>query len=377
MSFDVVWLGHRPAGLRLHDEGFLRSEVRLFLTTQRLAMPPRLQPFQPSVAAAYRHALPQLGDDLFLTDGGLETTLRFHENIDLPHRAAFRLLDSEQGRAALRKYYLRYADLARRLGVGLLLESPTWRAHRDGGARFGFTDGDLTRLNRAAIRLLEAIRKTHESASTPIVISGCIGPRSDGFIPGRALSAASSEVYHRLQVETFAATAADMVCAMTLTSSDEAVGIVRAAQRAGLPVAVSFAVGPNGRLPTGQTLEEAIGRTDALTSNGPAYYMLNGAHPASFFRELMRNTPWRTRIRGLRASASHMTRVEGPSAATLDERLAPDEGNPARLGRAYASLKRRLPHLTIMGGCHGTDERHVEQIATACASLFERSPSVV
>ena len=314
--------------------------------------------------ARYRHALPQLGGDLFLTDGGIETTLVFHEGLELPHFAAFHLLQTPEGEAALAKYFDPYVAIAQRFDAGLVLESVTWRANRDWGERLGYSAAALADANRRAIAMLEAIRAANESARTPMVVSGCIGPRGDGYVADAVMSEADAEAYHRAQVETFAETAADMVCAITMNYAEEAAGVARAARAAGMPVAISFTVETDGKLPTGQTLREAIAQVDAASGGHPAYYMLNCAHPTHFETTLSTDEPWVGRLRGLRANASRMSHEE------LNEAPELDTGDPAELGRQYAALRERLGHLNVMGGCCGTDHRHVEQIASACAPLF-------
>ncbi|UCE86757.1 MAG: homocysteine S-methyltransferase family protein [Deltaproteobacteria bacterium] len=316
----------------------------------------------------YRSALPQLGGDLFLTDGGIETTLVFHEGLELPHFAAFHLLETQEGRAALRAYFRTYAELARRFGAGLVLESPTWRANPDWGTRLGYAADALAEANRDAVRLLEDVRDEYGADGAPIVISGCVGPRGDGYVPDRAMSAPEAEAYHRPQIEALAGAAADMVCAITMNHAEEAAGVAGAARQADMPVAISFTVETDGNLPTGQTLGAAIEQVDARTSGYPAYYMINCAHPTHFEAALRAEAPWVERVRGLRANASRMSHAE------LDEAPELDTGDPVELGREYAELKRRLHGLSVLGGCCGTDHRHVEQIAAACRPLFRDAP---
>jgi len=312
----------------------------------------------------YRTALPQLEGGLFLTDGGLETTLIFHQGHDLPDFAAFDMLSRPEGESALRDYFRAYASIARRYRSGLILESATWRASADWGARLGYTPGALASVNRRAIELLEDLRVEFESGIGTIVISGCVGPRGDGYVPGRRMSAQEAEAYHRAQVEIFAFTAADMVTAITMNYAEEAIGVALASRRAGMPVAISFTVETDGKLPDGQTLEAAIGRVDDVTSGYPAYYMINCAHPTHFAHALATDAEWRRRIRGVRANASCRSHAE------LNEATELDVGNPIELGEHYAQLKRALPGLNVLGGCCGTDHRHVEQMAVACAPLF-------
>ncbi len=314
--------------------------------------------------AKYRNTLPQLGGGLYLTDGGIETTLIFHEGLDLPDFAAFHLLQTHEGEAALRKYFRTYAEIAKQFGTGLILESATWRANADWGTRLGYTPEVLADANRRAIHLLEEVRNEYETERTPVVISGCLGPRGDGYVPDRAMSEQEAAAYHRDQVETLAGSAADMVCAITMNYVEESLGIARAAQRADMPVAISFTVETDGNLPTGQTLKAAIEQVDDATSGYPCYYMINCAHPAHFEHVLAEGGLWLDRIRGLRANASRKSHAE------LNESPELDVGNPVELGSQYARLKTRLPRLNVMGGCCGTDHRHVEQIAEACSPLF-------
>jgi S-methylmethionine-dependent homocysteine/selenocysteine methylase len=314
--------------------------------------------------ARYRNALPQLDGSLFLTDGGIETTLIFHEGLELPDFAAFHLLKTELGRAALRRYFRTYAAIAERFGAGLILESATWRASRDWAAKLGYDAAALAEANREAVAMLEEIRDAFERSGRKAVISGAIGPRGDGYQPDRRMSEAEAEDYHGEEIGTFARTAADMVCAITMNYAEEAVGIARAARKAGLPVALSFTVETDGNLPTGQTLEDAIAQVERATAGYPSYYGINCAHPDHFVPALAEGGEAARRIRFLRANASRMSHAELNESPTLDA------GDPAELGRQYADLKRRLPQLNVMGGCCGTDHRHVEQIAAACAPLF-------
>jgi S-methylmethionine-dependent homocysteine/selenocysteine methylase len=307
----------------------------------------------------YRDRLPQLGDDLFLTDGGIETVLIFHEGLDLPAFAAFDLLKDEGGTERLRSYYAPYVALARERGVGFVLESPTWRASPRWAGELGYDREQLDRLNRKAIALLEEIRDEQEAGGPPIVISGCVGPQDDGYNPAELLTAEAAQEYHSTQIGTFADTAADMATAITMTYADEAIGVARAAAEVGLPAAISFTVETDGRLPSGQALGEAIEQVDRETGGSPSYYMINCAHPTHFTSVLEQGDGWRERVRGLRANASTRSHAE------LDEADELDEGDPADLGARYAELRERLPRLNVLGGCCGTDHRHVAEIRDA------------
>lgn len=317
--------------------------------------------------AQFRKVLPQLSGDFFLTDGGIETTLIFLEGQELPDFAAFHLLRTKDGEAALRKYFRTYSGLAARFGIGLVLESATWRASMDWGAKLGYSASEIADANRRAISLLEETRREFKGNTQKVVISGCLGPRGDGYNPGKTMTAREAETYHNGQVRVFEDSAADMVTAITMNYVEEAIGITKAAEKASMPVVISFTVETDGNLPTGQALREAIEQVDSVTSGYPAYYMINCAHPTHFQQVLTKGQPWNRRVRGLRANASRKSHAE------LNESPELDIGNPVELGAEHAELKRRLPDLNVMGGCCGTDHRHVEHIASACTPLFRRA----
>ena len=299
-------------------------------------------------------ALPQLEGELLITDGGMETTLIFHRGVDLPHFASFDLLKDDAGRELLRDYYATYVDLARVLGVGLLLDTPTWRANRDWGERLGYSDEALAEVNRAGVELVRGLRTTGGPA---IVVSGCVGPRGDGYQASARMTAGEASRYHSPQVTTFAESGADLVSALTLTYSDEAIGIVDAASAAEIPVCISFTVETDGHLPSGESLRDVIERVDAETNGAAAYFMVNCAHPTHFAGAIEVGAPWVDRIGGLRANASAKSHAE------LDESDELDDGDPVELGAWYASLRPSLPRVTVVGGCCGTDARHIERIA--------------
>jgi S-methylmethionine-dependent homocysteine/selenocysteine methylase len=306
---------------------------------------------------SHRASLPQLKGDLFLTDGGIETSLIFHQGLDLPEFAAFVLLDNEEGLDQLRRYYEPYVSLARENGTGLVLETPTWRASPGWAARLDVSPEKLDWLNRRAVALMEELRRS--AGDNPVVISGCVGPEGDGYRPAKLLSADAARDHHATQIGTFADTAADMVTAITMTYPDEAIGVAQAAQDVGLPSAISFTVETDGRLPNGQALGDAIEEVDGATGGAPAYYMINCAHPTHFEAALATDAAWPERIRGLRANASTRSHAE------LDEAEELDDGDPHDLGARYAALRERLPRLNVLGGCCGTDHRHLAAICDA------------
>lgn len=306
-------------------------------------------------------ALPHQTHQLFLTDGGMETTLIFHEGFDLPYFAAFELLKSRPGREALRKYYETYAAMAVHARTGFILESPTWRASRDWGEKMGYTPETLAQANRHAIALLQDIRVQFAVADSPFVISGCIGPRGDGYEVGAVMSIEEARAYHREQIATLAEAGVDMITALTMTYPEEAIGIVLAARDCNIPVVISFTTETDGHLPNGMSLQQGIEMVDAATDQGPVYFMINCAHPDHFSQALAESAEWVKRIHGVRANASRLSHAE------LDEAEELDAGDPQELGRQYQALREQFPQFSVLGGCCGTDHRHVGEICSCCA----------
>jgi S-methylmethionine-dependent homocysteine/selenocysteine methylase len=295
------------------------------------------------------NALPQLYGRPVVNDGGLETDLIYHHDVDLPDFAAFPLVDDERGRQLLFRYYRDYIDIAKRADAGLQLDTPTWRANPDWGDRRGYTVSELRRVNRDAVTLIGQLRDS--AGLDEFVISGCLGPRGDGYVAGEVVDPGDAAAYHMPQIESFAEAGADLVTALTLTGTGEAIGIVGAARAAGLPVAISFTVELDGRLPDGTPLPAAVTEVDA--EGGPDYFMVNCAHPSHIAPGLSDDGDWRLRIRGLRANASTRSHAELDAATELDE------GHPDELAQSHDALRPSLPNLTLIGGCCGTDSRHI------------------
>lgn len=304
----------------------------------------------------YRDGLPQLSGDLFLTDGGLETSLIFQSGFDLPEFAAFDVLKHEAGRDAMLNYFRSFAAIAQENECGFILESGTWRASAAWGQKLGYSADELAKVNREAIGLLRQIRDEYERKNTPMVISGCVGSKGDGYNPSDRMSEDEAIRYHAPQIGTLSNAGVDMIAALTMAYVEEAIGITRAAKFADLPVAISFTVETDGKLPSGQTLGSAISQVDSATNETPAYYMINCAHPTHFSGALASGEPWTERVRGVRANASAKSHAE------LDECEELDDGNPEELGALCSDLKYPLQNLNVLGGCCGTDHRHVEQL---------------
>jgi S-methylmethionine-dependent homocysteine/selenocysteine methylase len=308
----------------------------------------------------HRNRLPQLHGTKLLTDSGLETTLVFHDGRELPFFASFVLLRTREGKARIERYYREHAGIAKRHGLGFLLETVTWRASPDWGEKLGYSRQALRVANEEAVEMFVPLRDELESAGITAVISGNLGPRGDGYNPDSFMSADEARDYHSWQVGVLAGQPVDMISAFTMTYANEATGIVRAARDHGVPAVISFTLETDGRLPSGQSLGDAIHEVDDATDGYAAYFMINCAHPDHFDAIFTAGADWVNRIHGLRANASRRSHAE------LDASTELDDGNPAELGSQYRALVRRLPKLTVLGGCCGTDHRHVEAIAMQC-----------
>lgn len=304
--------------------------------------------------------LPRLDGHLFLTDGGLETSLIFHHGLDLPCFAAFPLVLSEAGRLQLDHYFQPFLRTAARHRLGFVLDTPTWRANADWGARLGFSAHAMNEVNREAVTWAQALRAEHAAPEANILINGVLGPRGDGYKVEARMSAQQAQDYHRAQITSLTQAGAELISAYTLNYSEEAIGIVRAAAELGIPLAISFTVETDGKLASGESLGEAIQRTDQASATPPLYFMINCAHPTHFENVLDTDADWLRRIGGLRANASAKSHAE------LDASEALDDGDPLDLGRRYQALRKRLPQLSVLGGCCGTDHRHVAAICEAC-----------
>jgi S-methylmethionine-dependent homocysteine/selenocysteine methylase len=303
--------------------------------------------------------LPHHAERLYLTDGGIETSLIFDQGLDLPFFAAFDLLRHEQGRAALARYYEPDLTIAANGGFGFVLESPTWRANSDWADRLGYSIDALRAITIDAIQFMHALRHKYETPDTPMIVSGCVGPRGDGYAAGEAMTPRAADAYHDSQVDAMVSAGCDLVTAITMTNVPEAIGIARAAARHGVPCVISFTVETDGHLPTGAKLEKAIAAVDEGTDRPPAYYMINCAHPTHFVDALTPGRSWTTRLGGVRANASCRSHAELDGAAELDR------GNPSQLAAEYHMIAERFPHLRVYGGCCGTDHRHIAAIAAA------------
>jgi S-methylmethionine-dependent homocysteine/selenocysteine methylase len=309
---------------------------------------------------ALNHTSKLFNEKYYLTNGGLETTLIFHRGITLNYFAAFDLLRSENGKKELEQYFRSYLLLAERHKLGFVIESPTWRASADWGFRLGYSHDELFTLNKNSIKFVRRLAGSYDRLPQ-VIVSGNVGPRGDGYKAELRMTSGQAKAYHIDQIKAFAMADADLVTAVTITYSDEAIGIVNAARLFGIPVVISFTVETDGKLPSGESLQDAIKRTDSETDYYAEHYMMNCAHPHHFIGEFQDDGDWKWRIGGIRANASLK------SHADLDESDTLDAGDKCLLAQGYSDLFWLLPNIKVIGGCCGTDHSHLEEI---CEELF-------
>jgi S-methylmethionine-dependent homocysteine/selenocysteine methylase len=306
----------------------------------------------------YRNQLPQLSDFVFLMTAGLETELMFNQGFEIPGLGTHNLLYDPKGRAAIADFYRQFLTLAREQGTGFIIGTQTWKAHMHWAEELGATEEELRRANHDSAAFIAGLRDEFSDITEPIVLDGIIGPRGDCYAPEEEIAAHEAESYHAKQIGWLAETQVDMITAATLNQTDEAIGIVRAAQRFDLPVIISFTLETDGNLQTGQSLKDAIYAVDEATGSGAAYFMVNCTHP-EHFAHLFEDSDWSHRIRGVFCNASRKSHAELEASNTLDD------GNPVEFGQQHKAMRDRSPWLNVFGGCCGCDIRHVTEIAHA------------
>ncbi|KAM9861654.1 homocysteine S-methyltransferase family protein [Leucobacter sp. BZR 635] len=292
-------------------------------------------------------------EQLTLGDGGIETALESRLGQHLPEFAAFVLLGTVQGRAALREYYRPYIEFAAAADVPLLLDTPTWRANPewialvDGG---GEQPGRLASLNADAVALVRDCA-LGLAPDARIEVNGVVGPRFDEFVAAERMSAADSEEYHGPQVRALAEAGADRVSAVTTLDAAEGIGVVRAAVGARVPAVVSFTVDARGLLADGSSIADAIRAVDTATAGAALGFAVNCAHPEEVARGIAPAAPETARLIGFRLNVAR----EGEEGAG---------DGPEEFARAVHELSALAPTAKVLGGCCGTDAPHISAVLT-------------
>jgi S-methylmethionine-dependent homocysteine/selenocysteine methylase len=310
---------------------------------------------------------PRLENKFYLTEGGTETDVLYKWGFELPEFAMFPLLDDPKADQVIRDIYRRYFDVAEKHDTGMLIVGHDYRASPDWGAKLGYTPEGLADMERRTIGFLDSIRREYEDRVSDVYIAGGVGPRGDAYGTGGGITEAEAEDYHSVQLTTLKSTPADMAIALTINNIAEAVGIVRAAESIDIPIGISLTLTTEGRLGSGPTLRDAIETIEEKTNGAAAWFGTNCSHPLEFASALADDGPWRDRLRYVRPNAAKMDKVALCKLGHLED------GDPVELGEQMGGVARRFPRADILGGCCGTDERHLGEIAKNVNRL--RSPA--
>ncbi|POF32988.1 homocysteine S-methyltransferase family protein [Roseibium marinum] len=292
----------------------------------------------------------------YLTEGGTETEIMYKWGFELPEFAMFPLLEKRKSADVIRGMYRRYLDVVARYGHSALIGGFDYRASPDWGAKLGYSASALAEANLRSIQFLKDVAAEYEADIPSMLFSGYVGPRGDAYGLNMSVTEESAEEYHSVQIETLARAGVDLVWALTFNNPAEAIGVVRAARRLNLPVAVSFSLDSTHRLKSGFPLSRAIAIVDEATNGYPAFYSLNCSHPQEF-EPALEDWNWTSRLRSIRPNAAKMDKIALCKLGHLEE------GDPEELGRLMADVFRRHPHMDIWGGCCGTGHVHLEEIA--------------
>lgn len=300
---------------------------------------------------------PRLDNRFYLTEGGTETEILYKWGFELPEFAMFPLLDNPAADLVIRNMFRRYFEVAATHDTGMLLNGHDYRASPDWGEKLGYSAEGLREMQRRTIRFLDEMRAEYSERVTDVYIAACIGPRGDAYGTGGKITASEAEDYHSLQLKNIEGTPADMAVAATFNNIPESIGVIRAANTIGIPIGVSLTLTPEGRLRSGPSLREAIETIDEATVGGAAWFGTNCSHPLEFEPALADAGPWLDRLRYIRPNAAKMDKIALCSLGHLED------GDPIELGAQMGEVARRLPRADILGGCCGTDERHLSEIA--------------
>ena len=286
-------------------------------------------------------------------DGGLELD---------PYLVNSAFIYDDAKRAALEAIYLQYLDIGREFGLPLLLSTPTWRASRERIEAAGLSGVDVNGDNA---KFLRSLQNRYGGYAEKVAVCGLMSCRYDAYRPGEALTIAEAQRFHSWQAERLAEAGVDFLLAATLPAFSEASGLAFALAATGKPYAISFVVRPEGTLLDGTPLKHAIAAIDAAATPPPFAYLINCTH-ASFARSaLMHKTHSsalvRQRVIGLFANTAALSPEE------LNDSSGLVEEDPEVFGASVSALHRELG-LKILGGCCGTDDRHIKSLAARLAS---------
>jgi S-methylmethionine-dependent homocysteine/selenocysteine methylase len=293
---------------------------------------------------------------LYLTEGGVETEIMYKWGHKLPHFAMFTLLDKPEAMADMKSMFARALEVAATQKTGLVLSSLDYRASPDWAALLGISADGLRDVHFRTVAFMKEVAAPFVEKIPDLVFSGVIGPRGDAYGKGGGITEEEAEDYHTPQLKNLRDAGADMACALTFNNIPEAVGVARAAKAVGIPLGLYFTLNSKGTLGSGPTLKEAVESVEEITQGAPSYYGLNCSHPLEFM-ESLEDGDWLKRVRSIRPNAVRMEKVALCKLGHLED------GDPEELGQQMGDIRQKFPQMDILGGCCGTDERHLGEIA--------------
>lgn len=292
----------------------------------------------------------------YLSEGGTETELMYKYGFELPEFAMFPLLNNPDAVSKMREMFRSYLEVVAVNGMCALMGGLDYRASPDWGERLGYSPEGLAEANHHALAFLREIADEYTTDIQEILIQGVIGPRGDAYERNETITENEAEDYHSVQLKTLKEADVDLALAMTFNNIRESIGVARAAAKVGVPLAISFIVNSESKLDTGQSLGEAIATIDAETNHAPEFYSVNCCHPIEY-EPAIESYDWINRVRGVRPNASKRDKIALCQLGHLED------GDPVELGQQCGDLARRYPHMDIWGGCCGTWDNHLNEIA--------------
>jgi S-methylmethionine-dependent homocysteine/selenocysteine methylase len=299
---------------------------------------------------------PQKDGRIYLSEGGTETEISYKYGFELPEFAMFPLLDNPEAVSQMQGMYRKYLDVVAKHGMCALIGGLDYRASPDWGKLLGYSPQGLAEANHKSIDFLREVASEYASDIPEILIQGLIGPRGDAYERNISISENEAEDYHSIQLTTLKEANVDLALAITFNNVSESIGVARAAKKIGVPLAISLSLDSTSKLNSGPSLAEAITTIDAETDLAPEFYLINCSHPLEY-EPAIESGDWINRVRGVRPNASKMEKIELCQIGHLED------GDPVELGAQCGDLARRYPHMDIWGGCCGTWDTHLDQIA--------------
>lgn len=291
-----------------------------------------------------------------MSEGGTETEIMYKYGFDFPEFAVFELLKNPKATTKLKRMYEEYFSVVSEQKMLALVGGLDYRASPDWGAKLGYSASGLADINHQCIEFLRDAAAPFLNEIDEILIQGLVGPRGDAYEKGKNISVDEAQDYHSVQLSTLKKANVDLVTAITFNSVPESIGIARAAKTINIPLCISLSLDSSSKLNSGPSLSEAIETIDKETENSVDFYMVNCVHPTEYEPAILYES-WMERIRGVRPNASAMDKISLCKLGHLED------GDPIELGRQVGDLMKRFPHMDIIGGCCGTWNTHLREIA--------------